>query len=487
MKKNIQDITVDDFKYILSTDRSTDILQNILYQVSKSRSTQILQNVLGYKSRTTNDWKYVKSTLNIAVKQLQNDKDVESNDILHKNLMVYYDHLSQVNRNFSHKISKKCLPSKTAIPYNFIKATSVSPTDIWVFRDELYEYYGKVYIMPTSTYDLSHGVAYEAMVYEYVKKNIIDDPNNSFRHNFIEFVKHCKDLSYRELESLIENFKPNVNNKNIARNMAYTRCGVSNRPSLTETKSAQINNKNKLSCFQNAIKTPQNHTYGIIFTKKPKFDNIMTLWEYMEKTDETLSNKCDVLCKLALCIDNMHTNGINHNDQHWGNVLVAINADKGTETYTTAAGKSYKFPGSKTRPILFDWDRSQIKDHSINKFISPDEFGMYYPTYEPLRDWATFLTYIANFDTNGHDERAFLTMLGVTALVKLPYCEDMLALLREAIDKNNFWMLSTNNILKQIAGVTSVFNVHYFVTMVNNIKHDSDDFMTHMETKLDAL
>ena len=145
------------------------------------------------------------------------------------------------------------LPTPTAKPFDFLKSTSSSPTDIWVFTDDENKYFGKVYIMPSVNMDISEGVAYEANVYSYIKKEIIDDVNNPCRKNFIELVKHCKNLTFDDLKLLISNFQPFIDTYNVARNMAYTRCGIRDRPPLTQYESTRHIDRTKLSCFTNAI------------------------------------------------------------------------------------------------------------------------------------------------------------------------------------------------------------------------------------------
>ena len=40
-------------------------------------------------------------------------------------------------------LPQTCIPTSRAKPVDFIKATSASPTDIWVFKDDINTYFGK--------------------------------------------------------------------------------------------------------------------------------------------------------------------------------------------------------------------------------------------------------------------------------------------------------------------------------------------------------
>ena len=289
-----------------------------------------------------------------------------------------------------------CIPSAHAKPVEFIKATSVSPTDIWVFEDDKHTYFGKVYIMPTQHYKDSFGISYEAHVYDYVKKNIIDDVTNPYRNNFVELQKHCTNITFDELFAMVDSFRPLIKKSNVARNIAYIMCNIYNRPSLTDNRPSLTNNSKlleidplQLSCFRSVSGSPDHYKYGIIFTKKPKGDMVVTLDDYMEDHTKRPIDKYNVLLKAVLCIETMHRNGISHNDQHWGNILVAIGADEENKVYTLD-NMEHTFRGSKDRPILFDWDRAQIKGGILNKDIVPDIYGIYTPAHEPLRDWYLF-------------------------------------------------------------------------------------------------
>ena len=169
--------------------------------------------------------------------------------------------------------------------------------------------------MPTQRYKRSSGVSYEAHVYDYVKKNIIDDVTNPYRYNFVELQKHCTNITFDELVSMVDSFRPFIERSNIVRNIAYVRCNIDNRPSLKDNNKSLKIDPLKLSCFRTMSKSPESHTYGIIFTKKPKGDKVVTLENYMLDHTKRSMGKCNMLLKVVLCIEAMHRSGISYHCQ----------------------------------------------------------------------------------------------------------------------------------------------------------------------------
>lgn len=254
------------------------------------------------------------------------------------------------------------------VPHRFLPATSESPSDIWEFKSKT----GSVFCKVFSDSDQLH---YESTVYEY-----LDEEAERLGKQSAFFVRlGCirRNVSFADLEKIVcsgENmlsFGRNmiIMRASLLRNMAIIQCGnPSVRPALTDT-SSELSADMIPSCDIGQIDKFRHVRYTILVTHRPE-GHVRDMHDFVK--DATVSDhaKVHVLVQLVDAINIMHTLGISHNDQHWGNILVTENDAGGY------------------RPILFDWDRAQMTHGPPNRYIR-NFSTLYKPSSSFARDWLT--------------------------------------------------------------------------------------------------
>jgi hypothetical protein len=287
-----------------------------------------------------------------------------------------------------------CLTGYT--PSRFEKSSSGSSSDMW----QLTTKNGNETVFCKVFSENASELCAEADIYEYLEKSMsTDDP---LKKCFVELVCVRRGLNYNDLKKdVMGHF--GVTEKSLLRNLMIIQCGnPRTRPALDDL--TTIATKESIpNCTLSDRLLFKNMTYMMIVTKKPN-GFVVDLNTFLSDPDITNLEKRATLAKTVIAITKMHELDISHNDQHWGNILIADETkDEDGGTYKLDE-HTYSLP-SQFRPILFDWDRSQVAGWDANPVFR--EFDdLYTPGYSTTRDWLTFYIQIiswhnALFDTDG--------------------------------------------------------------------------------------
>lgn len=269
-------------------------------------------------------------------------------------------------------------------PSMFHAANSSSHSDIWQFSSILNEeLFCKVFNVS------SPGLTYEAKVYEYISNHFSKHRNDPYHKCFVDLYCFQKNLSYYDIVSVVVG-SFGIARQQVLRNLTIMQCGNPRaRPALTSKVPLTHDPKTIPLCYKykqnNLNSIVRSQIYSIIVTKRPPGD-ICTLHDFIRNRNISRDVKRDVLGKTVLVMRKMHSLHISHNDLLWTNILVS-------NTDTTLASREYKDTvtsnifsfRSEYVPVVFDWDRSQLKDDYSN--IGTDDYDtLYKPKYATHRD-----------------------------------------------------------------------------------------------------
>jgi hypothetical protein len=334
---------------------------------------------------------------------------------------------------------KNCLQDYK--PSRFQKASSASSSDIWEFatKDGEHTVFCKVFSEKSPD---SSGLLYEADIYDYIENSLaVDDP---LKNCFIKLVCVRRNLSFDDLKKdVMGDF--GVTEKSLLRNLMIAQCGnPMARPALDDV-NAKITQDFIPDCKQSDLEKFRQMTYAMVVTKKPN-GIVMDLSTFLHDPDITTIEKRETLAKTVIAISKMHDMNISHNDQHWGNILVAYDDDDMEDDTYMFGNQKYRIV-SPFRPILFDWDRSQVAGWTENKNLS--RFGaLYNPTYSTTRDWLTFYLQLLMWHKHlfGHgpigQELAACFFKQESLSFVIPFWE--------AVIEDDFWEFSTRDNLQAL-------------------------------------
>ena len=275
--------------------------------------------------------------------------------------------------------SLRCLNSKK--PFKFNKSASASSTDIWVFEDETtnFKYFLKLH---EANPERQPGLYYEKEVYEKITENCRTPEFNEYKQNFVQFCCYLENLTMSNIWSLLEGKVEERLKKNLVRNLKYVLCELDDRPEL------DVNTTPSTEPI--CTIEPENRKYNILVTKSPSkhLDRITSLHNFILNPNIKDKHKKNVLARVGLAINAQHRMGISHNDQHWNNILVTI-SEWDTYIHKDIDGNDLKF-GSLYCPVLFDWDRAQMKATPDNKELTYFEHLYTHPYYRKENDYVIF-------------------------------------------------------------------------------------------------
>lgn len=236
------------------------------------------------------------------------------------------------------------------------KSKGASFSDIWKLQQMVGGKLTGMYIKIFKKGQL--GLEYEASVYEHLKALKSEDgllSEKFYKDRFIDMICYKPDVEFEELSALVTDQKTVKN--------------------ILEVASLPRRLANKLNISK---RTVTNITYSAIITDTPA--DTVILFDFLYREDIELEQKLLVLYQLVLLIEKLGEIGISHNDMHWGNVLVAYDP----------VGFRLRSAKAEFRPILFDWDRAQMKEGETNPFLT-DEVQLYESPFSKTRDYAIFL------------------------------------------------------------------------------------------------
>lgn len=327
----------------------------------------------------------------------------------------------------------------------FLPSTSMSASDIWEFVAEDEEktiVFCKVFVaLPQE----SPGLHYEAGVYEYLQGVL--GPEDPFRENFVGLLCVLRGLSYGQLvEKVVGQY--GVTPTMLLRNLMIMQCGEpGNRPALTDQR--PLHPKDIPDCSWLEASHFTDRRYTIIVTKKPP-GVVRSLKSTVEDPRLSPCVKRATLAATVLAIENMHARGLSHNDQHWENILTSTTEEPDTSRATRRyrrQGRTYEIP-SGTRPLLFDWDRSQRSEGPRNPELRLyREDGLYRPAFCPERDWLTFFRELCRYepDLGGYPSSPFSLFFQVGTP------EDLVRLWRSLVKKKDTWAFARSETYRKFA------------------------------------
>ena len=194
------------------------------------------------------------------------------------------------------------------IPYRFRPATSESPADIWELQSTAGSVFCKVFG------ETAAQLHYETTVYEYLDTTLDKESSDFF------VLPACvrRNVSFSELEMIVCNDE-NISLGQLLRNMAVIQCGnPTARPALTDD--SVLRASMIPSCDIDRLDQFRHMQYTILVTHRPN-GNVRSMFEFIQDEHTSDNDKLHVLVQLVDVVSVMHTLGISHNDQHWGNVL----------------------------------------------------------------------------------------------------------------------------------------------------------------------
>jgi hypothetical protein len=331
-----------------------------------------------------------------------------------------------------------CLDDYT--PLRFQKATSNSSSDIWQFSKEDGKHTVFCKVFSEASPD-SSGLLYEADIYDYIEKSLT--PDDPLKQCFIKLVCVRRGLTFDDLKKdVMGDF--GVTEGSLLRNLMIAQCGnPMSRPALDDL-NATITQDFIPDCTPWEREKFKRMTYAMVVTRKPT-GVVVDLSTFLGDPDITNVEKRETLAKTVIAISKMHDMNISHNDQHWGNILIVYEDDDKDDTYTFD-NQNYKL-SSPFRPILFDWDRSQLSGWMDNKSLA-DYDTLYEPTYSTTRDWMTFHLQLIMWHKRIFGHRKIGQELAACFFRKesledvIPFWEDVI--------KDNFWEFSTRDNLQAL-------------------------------------
>jgi hypothetical protein len=238
-------------------------------------------------------------------------------------------------------------------PHVFHKARDGSTADIWEFQsaESKQAVFCKVFVETNTS-----GLAYEAGVYEYLHATLPTIPE-VYRKNFLSLQCVIRGLSYDELAVVVRTHTGRVTDEALVRNLTRIQCPKPDRRLTLDTPGP---------LFGRPCVTAKLQKYTVIVTEKCVG---RTMWKVMHDCRIPLTHKHHILRTLIRVIKQLHIMGISHNDMHWDNVLIQEDTQE---------------------PILFDWDRAQMRaGNEVNPILRDQGMRFMYGTtpYSEARDW----------------------------------------------------------------------------------------------------
>ena len=303
-------------------------------------------------------------------------QSVSANSYTQYSHITPYDGKNQPNKKIA---DSHCLHKFR--PVMFKSSDSSSDTDIWVFEDDVQN---KIFLkIHEADEDKQPGLFYEPRVYQRVTEKCKSPEFQEYQPNFVQFVCYLKNLTYNNLWSLIKDTLPdNKFQSHLVRNLKYIICQNSNRPALDDD-----DKSSPLNCNLDSKQVK----YNILVTKAPvkNLNCVRTLHHFINyDKDHSEQDEKSVLTRVGFAINAQHHMGISHNDQHWHNILV-MEGKETKYTYKLDNGDTVSF-SSRYCPVLFDWDRAQMKeitqDNDINQLLKRMPNTYQGPYFQPGRD-----------------------------------------------------------------------------------------------------
>jgi hypothetical protein len=291
---------------------------------------------------------------------------------------------------------------------------------MWVMQDDSKVlYYCKAHI---EKHDYTHGVAYEARVYESLEQKLKTEELKVYRdYNFVQFVRVLNGLTLTALHELLT--------KAFQAGFLSTIASLFNNPLADENKNECPNRNPTISLEQLGLvmmgtvtdtkpslwnieqvgEWINTRTYSVVVTQSVG-SSPQTMRQFFENpTAENKRVRCCLLSRLLLCIHQLHLLKVCHNDLHWDNVLVQKHPST-TLTYKLGEGETFEYQGVEYSPVLFDWDLSQMdpgKDRmALNGILQGYDEGLFEPPYLPVRDYCKFIAEWRQWDRDLLEELA---------------------------------------------------------------------------------
>lgn len=307
--------------------------------------------------------------------------------------------------------------SATSAQYKFIEgfsSSSASPTDIWVVERDGQQYVLKIWI-DKIVLDAKHNkyidfpnvdfLRHEVEIYNYIKGNIII-PNNS--RNLLS-IQDSTYASFNDLLKILQTSK-NKTKAQWKNNLIYNTIKL-----LTNPKDRiQIDGPDIMGNLQNKtikmeydgvlheITATDNIIYRYICTQNM---NGTSLTDYITtqikknnfNLKEFLNYAMLILCGGTLTLS---LGGVTHNDFHYGNIMLSPHIHGPTEfhkkNYLFVTNSEIMIVNNPYTPIIYDFDRSVLKDHEYKEF-EPYQYAGNCTTYHPKRDFLKFICQIYKF------------------------------------------------------------------------------------------
>ena len=287
----------------------------------------------------------------------------------------------------------------------FLEHSSGSPTEMWVMHDREKLYYCKTHI---ENHSKTGGVAYEADVYEYLTEKLKGSVYGAY--NFVPVFCVLRGQKLDDLLKLVNSssrtFLVKAYNYFFGEaKITEVHCPQENQEvtleqlakSLLASTSDQkkpLLNQRPFVDNENLVEKANNFHYTVVVTESSGDTSKTLLDFYTENSGNTPMLMC-LLSRLVLSIHKLHNLGVSHNDMHWDNVLVREH-DKVDLNYTLSPRdkgykeKKFQYEQIQVSPVLFDWDRAEMKVGRSNPELKEYE-QLYEPPFSPGRDFCHFL------------------------------------------------------------------------------------------------
>jgi hypothetical protein len=291
------------------------------------------------------------------------------------------------------------------------KHDSKSPTEVWTLHDQKKIYYCKIHI---ENHIITHGVAYEADVYEYLDKKLKGSVYAAY--NFVPLLCVLRKQTLGNLLLLANSSRPEKGDPKTQ--VSKASCPQENQAvsdvQLARALLASVTREQKPLvttedvAAKNLVNKAKKLTYTVVLTERVTFDTLgsdpVTLYEFYKKNNNQTSMLMCILSRLVLSMHKLHQLGVSHNDIHWGNILVRKHHEVDLEYVVEPEGIRLQYEKISVSPVLFDWDWAEMKAASSNTYL---RFQNLDPPFSPGRDFSIFFDYWYILTTETNQKRNY--------------------------------------------------------------------------------
>lgn len=209
-------------------------------------------------------------------------------------------------------------------------------------------YFGKVFFHYPMDCNPTKGLNYEEQVYSHVVKKL-----NKMSPNFVTYLKTL----IIKPENIVQDLYPifdNLGDMLIKRERKSGKgCDIRSKTKIWDKK------KN-----------------GIVIIINEWLESKDTLWDLQSRDELTDLDNQQIFAQLTISLIFMNIVGLNHNDLHFGNILIS-RMIKPTNLVYDVSGNTMKIQNCRFIVHIFDWDHAYSRDVGNNVKIDSDFYRRY--------------------------------------------------------------------------------------------------------------